>query len=497
MTSHLPVRGPSLILRERKGTEFANRNFGTSAADAAATQYRISSVGMGRGLCPALAASERVCGSVLKNLVKKCVGILGKDPPSDLRAVLSSNPALQSQPKNPSPSRFQFVCAADSKTSEPEAKPTIMDNRPTKQVTGCVASFLATGLLAFSAAHAETVVQTATDTGTGWNSDAVWGSATTAGNDYVTMVFSNNDPSRVGTPTVKGRVRGITGQETFNGDSLEIVPETELLIKNTGTYVANITLNGGLIRHSPNVAVNATLAGTINVAADSVLGSVQSAVQVFTVASTITGSATLRLAGGTGANQTITFDDGTGTSLNGFAGTLEIGGGETNAGGANPVTVDFNQPYVMSEAAVVMGQLATADILNLDANISVKSFAFNGTGLGIGTYDVATLNTTFGNGLQFTGTGTLTVTVGPPVNVRVVGTNVTTGGGGQVAQVQVTFSGLDTSKTYALKRGTDLVTFPDTVDTHQPASDSETFTDSNPLPTATSGKAFYILEDAP
>lgn len=360
-----------------------------------------------------------------------------------------------------------------------------------------VAAFLAAGVLGLSTAHAATVVQTATDAGTGWNSAPVWGSAPTAGNDYVTMIFSNNDASRVGTPTVKGRVRGITGQETFSGDSLELVPETELLLKNTGTYTANITLNGGLIRHSPNVAVNATLAGTINVTADSVLGSVQSGAQVFTVASTITGSATLRLAGGTGANQTITFDDGAGTSLNGFAGALDIGGGETNAGGANPVTVDFDQPYIMSDAAMVMGQRATADILNLDANISVKSFAFNGTGLGIGTYDIATLNTTFGNGFQFTGTGTLTVTVGPPVNVRVVGTNVTTGGSGQVTQVQVIFSGLDTTKTYALKRGTDLVSFPDTVDTHQPASDSEAFTDSSPLPKATSGKAFYILVDVP
>jgi hypothetical protein len=127
----------------------------------------------------------------------------------------------------------------------------------------------------------------------------------------------------------------------------------------------------------------------------------------------------------------------------------------------------------------------------------VKSFAFNGTGLEIGTYDVGTLNATFGNGSQFTGIGTLTVTVGPPVSVRVVGTNVTTGGSGQVTQVQVIFSGLDANKTYALKRGTDLVTFPDTVDTHQPASTSEAFTDSSPLPNATSGKAFYILVDAP
>ncbi len=84
-----------------------------------------------------------------------------------------------------------------------------------------------------------------------------------------------------------------------------------------------------------------------------------------------------------------------------------------------------------------------------------------------------------------------------PADIHVINTTVTTDGSGQVTQVQVTFSGLDTSKTYALKRGTDLVTFPDTVDTHQPSSETEAFTDSSPVSSATSGKAFYILVDAP
>lgn len=287
-----------------------------------------------------------------------------------------------------------------------------MDNRHPIHLKGGVAAFLTTGLLAFPVAHAAEVVQTVNDTGTGWNS-ALWGSpaaAPTAGNGYVTAAFALNDPSRLGTPNLTGRIRAITGQETFTGDALDIVPTTELLIKNGGTYTANITLNGGLIRHSPNAAAAATLTGTLHVAADSVLGSVQSGTQVFTIASTITGNSTLRLAGGTAANQTITFDDGAGTSLSGFAGTLDIGGGLTNAGAANLVTVDFNQPYDMSGTAVVMGGYATADVLNLDANITVESFTFAGAPLAGGIYDVATLNATFGTGTQFTGTGTLTVT---------------------------------------------------------------------------------------
>lgn len=364
-------------------------------------------------------------------------------------------------------------------------------------VTGGVAVSLTICLLALSSIHAATVVQTANDGGTGWNSVQVWGGVPATGNDYVTMSFSLSDASRVGTPNITGRVRGISGQPTFAGDSLEIGPDTELLLKNTGTYTANIILSGGLIRHSPNVAENATLAGTIKVASDSVLGSVQSATQVFTVASTITGSATLRLAGGTGANQTITFNDGAGGALDGFEGILDIGGGQQNNGAANPVTVDFDQPYVMNNATMTMGRHPTADILNLDADISVKAFAFNGAGLEIGTYNVEALNATFGNGFQFTGTGTLTVTVGTSSSVRIVDMEVTKDGTGQITQVQVIFSGLDTDKFYAFKRGTDLVTFPDTVEILQPASETETFTDSSPLPNVTSSKAFYILVEAP
>lgn len=260
------------------------------------------------------------------------------------------------------------------------------------------------------------IVQTVNDGGTGWNS-SLWGSpaaSPTSGNDYMTASgFFSASATRLGTPGVTGRIRGIASQGTFGGNFLEIVPNTELLLKDAGTYSADITLNGGVVRWSPNSAGNATLAGTINVASDSVLGSVQSGAQIFTIASAITGSSTLRLAGGTGANQTIAFDDGSGSSLNGFAGTLDIGGGQDNSGNPNLVTVNFNQAYDMSLAGITMGDYLTADVLNLGANITVGSFSFNGSSLGGGTYDVATLNSDFGSGSQFTGTGTLTIAAVP------------------------------------------------------------------------------------
>lgn len=275
---------------------------------------------------------------------------------------------------------------------------------------GGFAAALTTGLLALPAAHAATITQTVNDAGAGWNS-ALWGpptaAAPTSGNAYVTASgLATSAATELGTANVTGRVRAITGQGTFAGDSLQIGSNTELLIKNTGTYNANIILNGGIIRYSPNTGLggDATLAGTINVAANSVLGAVQTATQAFTISSTVTGSSTLRLAAGTATNQTLTFDDGSGTSLNGFDGIFDIGGGGTR------VTVDFNQAYNMTLAGILMGNYATADVLNLDANISAESFKFGANPtLAAGTYTTTALNTAFGNGSQFTGTGTLTV----------------------------------------------------------------------------------------
>jgi hypothetical protein len=273
------------------------------------------------------------------------------------------------------------------------------------------------GILAFgfsiSPAAAATFVQTVNSTGstTAWN-NAIWGSpaAVPAGSHaYVTAsgLMSADSSIFLGTPAVTGRLRayaGSNGNPVFAGDSVTIVSGTELLMKEAGTFHAAVILDGGILRFSPNESANATMTGGLSVIADSVLGAVQSAACTFTIASTITGTGTLRLATGTATNQTITFD-GEVNALNGFAGTLDIGGGSTRA------IVDFNQAYDMALADLAMGKHATADILNLDANITVASFSFGANSpLAAGTYTTAGLNGLYGNGSQFTGSGTLTVT---------------------------------------------------------------------------------------
>lgn len=288
-----------------------------------------------------------------------------------------------------------------------------MQKRHCKTVTGGVAATFIAGLLASPAAQAALVVQTVSSAGitTEWN-DAIWGTPAavpSGGNIYQSAAGLNAaNNSQLGTAgnDLTGRVRayaGANGSPTFLGDSITIIGSTELLVKDAGTYSAAVILNGGILRFSPNAAADATITGTINVTSNSVIGTAQAAASTFTIASTLTGSSTLRLAAGQGAN-TITFDDGSGTSLNGFAGTLNIGGGTFLA------TIDFNQAYQMGLAGMTMGNFATLDRLNLDANISVASFTFGANPtLAAGTYTTTQLNGLYGNGSQFTGSGSLSV----------------------------------------------------------------------------------------
>lgn len=284
---------------------------------------------------------------------------------------------------------------------------------PVSLKSSALSGVLVLGFLAIPVT-AGTFIQSVNSGGTTseWN-DAIWGSgpamAPTSGNDYVTAggLMSADNSIFLGSAAITGRLRaysGSNGNPVFGGDSVKIVPGTELLVKDAGTYHATVVLDGGILRFSPNAGANATMTGNIAVASDSVLGSVQSAACTFAIASTITGNGKLRLAAGTGLNQTITFD-GEPNALAGFAGTLDIGGGSTRA------IVDFNQAYDMALAGITMGQHATADVLNLDANISLATFTFGAnTPLAAGTYTTSELNELYGNGSQFTGNGTMTVT---------------------------------------------------------------------------------------
>ncbi len=285
-------------------------------------------------------------------------------------------------------------------------------------------------------AHAVEFTQTvnsgggATATNFEWN-DAIWGSPAATPNSGDTYVSASglmavDNTVRLGTAGITGRVRAYNrtgGTPTFGGGSLRLVSGTELLVKDTGTYTANIILDGGILRFSPDAGAHAIFAGTIHAQASSVIGSVQSNASSFTFDSVFTGSADLRLAGGTSANQSLIFSDT--SDFSAYSGTLNIGGGVTNAGGANLVTVSFGLgSHDLRNATLAMGAFATADILNLAGNVSVGSFAF-GSGeslniLGAGTYTVAQLNA-FGNGSQFTGTGTLQVIPEPSAFAALAG----------------------------------------------------------------------------
>ena len=83
----------------------------------------------------------------------------------------------------------------------------------------------------------------------------------------------------------------------------------------------------------------------------------------------------------------------------------------------------------------------------------------------------------------------------PGTNLLVTNLVTTKDGTGQITKVEVTVSGLIPTRTYKLVRGTDLLTFPTTVETRQAAAATETFTDLTPLPSGTSSRAFYRLEN--
>lgn len=278
-----------------------------------------------------------------------------------------------------------------------------MEKRRRKPLTGGVAAALTTGLLALPAAHAATITQTGGTTEPFWNAAAIWnGTAAEVGNDYVTTAGLNTaNSSGLGAANdLTGRVRD-TGS-TFDGDSLRIVASTELLMKQEAgqTSTANLILDGGILRYSPNNAnTTATLAGTLNIASASVIGVVRATGNsILTITSTLTGSADVRLAAAQAATNSLVFTG----DLSAYTGTFNVGGG-----GAL-LTLNLAQEYVLPNLGLAYGDFATADRLNLTHDISIGSFSYGGNSLAAGEYTVDDLNA-FGTGSQFLGSGTLTV----------------------------------------------------------------------------------------
>jgi hypothetical protein len=253
---------------------------------------------------------------------------------------------------------------------------------------------------ACAAVHAADVNQIATGAAnTDWNNTAVWGSAPVSGNNYFTVASGATATTRLGTGSAVGwRVRD--NGTTFGGDLLTIAGATELLLKQTGDQVStgNIVLNGGVVRLSTAASSKATLAGSLHVAAESWLGVADTGTPVLTVNSAVSGDSVLHLATGLGAG-TVRFTG----DLSGFSGTFRIGGGESSA------TVSFGQSYALPSASVSMGQYSTTDILNLNGDLTVGAFSFGATVFEVGSYSLAALNGSYGNGSQFTGTGNLIV----------------------------------------------------------------------------------------
>lgn len=268
----------------------------------------------------------------------------------------------------------------------------------------CCPSILFAGITSITLAtgQADVINQIANSTAILWNEAGNWtgGAAASAVNSYVTVPGLAAAADNGLGVNITSRLRD--NATVFAGSSLTIVAGTEVLLKNgtNSTSSGNLILSGGAIRYGPNgnnPAITTTLAGNLNIAADSVIG--LGGNNTFIVSSTLTGSGILGIRGATGATtSTLSFSG----NLSGFQGSFDVGGG------SGPITMDFNQDYNLA-VGVVMGGHTSVDILKLDQAITLKSFKFGATLLAPGTYTAAQLNPLFGNGSQFIGAGTLTI----------------------------------------------------------------------------------------
>ncbi|MES2439963.1 MAG: hypothetical protein V4584_12880 [Verrucomicrobiota bacterium] len=248
-------------------------------------------------------------------------------------------------------------------------------------------------LITIASSQAAIVTQTISQaSGANYNA-VIWGTpaaAPTSGNDYVSGTgLTASASTGVGT-TFTGTVRNINNN-TFAGDSLRIVTDSRFQLSAGTATVNNLILDGGTIGISASGVV---IAGTTTV--NSVyLGT--GGTQLTTINSNLLGAGTFFLRA-TDGTPTLTFG-GTGVD---FDGTLNIGW-DDNEGAVGRLLVDFNNAY--SIAGIVMNPVGsdTLDILNLDADVTVGSFTFNGSSLAPGTYNEAQLDAQFLTTDRFTG----------------------------------------------------------------------------------------------
>ncbi len=264
---------------------------------------------------------------------------------------------------------------------------------------------------------AAVIDQTVASTGAGsaWNG-GIWGTPAAIPNTNNTYRITPGLTNSAATgllngQKMSGRVYAFSATNTFKGASLEVPVDTGLIFKDNlpATFTANLVLNGGIIRSAPNTNGIATLAGTLAVVADSVMGVVHANPGSLIINSTITGSAALRLAGGGRGNHTVAL----GGDLSAFTGQIQVGGG------VSPIIAKFNQNYNLPAVELNMVSGSLSDRLNLDRALTFKSFSYNGNLLAPGTYTAAALNgTQFGlNDTYIDNGGTLTVSTGDPFGI--------------------------------------------------------------------------------
>lgn len=282
-----------------------------------------------------------------------------------------------------------------------------------------------------------------------WNGPAIWGGeATVSSNDYFSSKIGGYGANQLNY-NIQGRVRALASDALFDGQSLTMVDDTELLIKSEGGFTHtcdNLILDGALIRYAPNNSSTAVLAGGLTVATNSVIGMDNPSACTLTIDSALHGSGDLALRAGRVAH-TLAF----GGDLSDYTGDLNLEGGKS------ALILDLNQNYDLPDVDLFMEESTNrVHVLQLDdQTIKLKSFTFGTNSLAKGTaYTAAQLDTYFGTTGQFTGsTGTLEVynsgSVVPTIDPDIISFSVA---GGSASLTWISEAGV----TYNILHRTDL-----------------------------------------
>ncbi|MBN2164611.1 MAG: hypothetical protein JXR25_00265 [Pontiellaceae bacterium] len=238
-----------------------------------------------------------------------------------------------------------------------------------------------------------------------WNGTTIWGglSADPDKDYFSAKTYGGGQGNYVNYSTILGRVRALATDTNFNGNSLTMVDDTELLLKGESGFTntcSNLIVEGALLRYSPNSGTSSALAGNLTVSSNSVIGIEQTGACTLTIASDIHGAGNLELRAGR-SSQTLVFSG----DLSDYTGDLLVSGGQT------ALTLDFDRDYDLPDVDLIIEESTNmVHILTLDQNIKFSTFTFGTNALPSGTsYTAEALNTFFGTQDQFVGEGSLEV----------------------------------------------------------------------------------------